>query len=51
MQIGIPVIPKPALSTLSKAADMTDRTIISYIRVYTSQQGRSGLGIEASGQP
>ena len=26
---------------------MTDRTIITYIRVSTSQQGRSGLGIEA----
>ena len=26
---------------------MTDRTIISYLRVSTSRQGRSGLGIEA----
>src|SRR5260370_35650845 len=26
---------------------MTDRAIITYIRVSTSQQGRSGLGIEA----
>ena len=26
---------------------MTDKTIITYIRVSTSQQGRSGLGIEA----
>ena len=26
---------------------MTDKSIITYIRVSTSQQGRSGLGIEA----
>ena len=26
---------------------MADRAIITYIRVSTSQQGRSGLGIEA----
>src|SRR3954469_19717590 len=29
---------------------MTDRAIITYIRVSTSQQGRSGLGIEAQRQ-
>src|SRR5258708_30764054 len=30
---------------------MTDKPLISYIRVSTSQQGRSGLGIEAQRQP
>src|SRR5258708_5632630 len=29
---------------------MTDKPLISYIRVSTSQQGRSGLGIEAQRQ-
>ena len=29
---------------------MTDRPLITYIRVSTSQQGRSGLGIEAQRQ-
>jgi hypothetical protein len=29
---------------------VTDRPLISYIRVSTSQQGRSGLGIEAQRQ-
>src|SRR5260221_8657867 len=30
---------------------MTDRSIITYIRVSSSQQGRSGLGIEAQREP
>lgn len=33
-----------------EAAVSTDRTLITYIRVSTSQQGRSGLGIEAQRQ-
>src|SRR6267142_1335100 len=32
---------------MSRPAVTTDRAIITYIRVSTSQQGRSGLGIEA----
>src|SRR5437016_390982 len=35
---------------LSRACAVTDRPTITYIRVSTSQQGRSGLGIEAQRQ-
>lgn len=48
MQNGIATIPnRPLFTSHHVRAVVTDKPLIAYIRVSISQQGRSGLGIEA----